>query len=340
MLPLNRPSFPIILLGGIAFLRLVLFAENRQHLSLAIIDPFVEDKVRNLEVLSLILKASHDHCLYEEGPVGYAVDQLILFPQIFVLLQDGLASLLQKISQAMALQTLTIQHVHYLLDIKFILLLATHALALGFGWRRLLEGQLLQLLLQLEVALLARVQHQYLEEEMQKIYDRIGMTEKIVLRQGPPSDSIGLPTDPPPEILELEMTATEYEMRDEHMKQLLLYLRINEYLVRNVRDRRLPADIAHEPVLSNQHVHRSQRNHVLTLKFTPAPHTLLVRLLVPQLRQVLDKRNEYILRVILLELDLSRWQRPLRVVCNALDGELTGKLALVRGVMLATLFLC
>jgi len=339
VLPLNRPSFPIILLRGITFLRLVLFVENRQHLGLAIIDPLVEDKVGDFEVLSFVLKASHDDDLYEEGPVGYALDQLVLLPQIFVPLQDGLASLLQNISQTMALQNLAIQHVHDLLHVKFILLLTAHTPALGLGGRRLLEGQLLQLFLQLEVALLARVQHQHLEEEVQEVDDGIGVIEEVVLRQGSLGDSIGLATDPPPEIPKLEVAAAEHEVRDEYVKQLLLYLGIHEYFVRDVPDRRLPVDVAHEPPLGDQQVHRTQRDHVFTLKLTPAAHALLVSLLVAQLRQVFDKRNEYVLRVVLLELDLSRPQRPQRAVYPVLEEQLARKLALVRGILVATLFL-
>ena len=82
VLPFDRSSLPVILLWVVLSGRLLFLGKDRQHLGLAIVDPLIEDKICNLEVLPLVLETTHDHYLYEEGPVRYALDQLVLLPQV------------------------------------------------------------------------------------------------------------------------------------------------------------------------------------------------------------------------------------------------------------------
>lgn len=60
MLPLYGPSFPIILTLR-RFLVLSDYVEHAEHLGLALVDPFVEQKVGDLHVLSLVLETSNHH---------------------------------------------------------------------------------------------------------------------------------------------------------------------------------------------------------------------------------------------------------------------------------------
>jgi len=114
-----------------------------------------------------------------------------------------LSSLLQNVGEAVTLKTLTIQHVDNLLHVKLILLFTTLFFGFSISSRSLLEGQLLQFLLQLEVAFLAGMQHQYFEKKVQEVYDSIRIAEEVILGECSLSDSIGLPTDPPLELFEV-----------------------------------------------------------------------------------------------------------------------------------------
>jgi hypothetical protein len=128
------------------------------------------------------------------------------------------------------------------------------------------------------------MQHEYLKEEVKKINDGIGITEKIILGERPTGNGIGLSTDPAFKVLQIKVIGHEDDMCDEDMKQFFLDLRIDENFVRNVGQSGLLVDITRKPVLRDQKVHRPQRNHVLSLKLAATAHTLLIRLSVPQLR--------------------------------------------------------
>ena len=78
MLPLNRPSLPIILTFG-GFLVPSDYIEHAEHLGLALVDPCIEQKVSDLHVFSFIFKTFHYHHVQEINPVGNALNELVLF---------------------------------------------------------------------------------------------------------------------------------------------------------------------------------------------------------------------------------------------------------------------
>lgn len=339
MLPLYRSRLPIIL-TLCAFLVLSDHVEHAEHLGLALVDPFIEQKVGDFHVFSLVLEASNHHHIQEVNPVGDALNQLVLLSYIFVLLEDALLGLLQDIGQAVDLQILAIQHMYDLLHIKLILFLTAYIFVLGVCSRRILEAQFLQFLFQFHISLLAGMKHEDLQKDKQQVNDRIGVAKQIVLRQWFPGYEISLLANSAFEVLEVSVVANEDHMCYQDMEQFLLDFGVDENLIGNVGQCALFVDIPDEPILRDERVDRAQRDHVLSLKLSPAAHTFLVCFFVSHLGQVLDQRDEYILGVVFLEFYLGlggladvllRWWKEL---------EGAGEFDLLRLVDNATLFLC
>lgn len=76
MLPLYRSGLPIVLTFW-GLLVLLNYVEHAEHLGLTLVDPFIEQKVCNFHVLSLVLEASNHHYIQEVNPVWDALNQLI-----------------------------------------------------------------------------------------------------------------------------------------------------------------------------------------------------------------------------------------------------------------------
>ena len=101
------------------------------------------------------------------------------------------------------------------------------------------------------------------------------------------------------------MLADEYHMGYEDMEQFLLYFGVEENLIGNVGQCALFVDIPHKPILGDERVDGAQRDHVFPLKLAPAAHAFFVCLLVAQLGEVLNERDEYVLGVVFLKFYLG-----------------------------------
>lgn len=205
----------------------------------------------------------------------------------------------------MRLQPLTIKDVDYLLHIKLVFFLATGRSSLSLCPRCLFQTQFLQLFLQLELALLAGMLRQYLKEEMQQVDDGIGIRKELIMRKRSSSDGISLPTDLPFELWKLQAALCEDCVCDEDMEKLLLDFGVEKDLVGDMRHCCLLVDVPQEPALRDEQVHRSQRDHILALKFAPAAHALLVGLTVTQFAEVLDEGDEDVLGIVFLKFGLA-----------------------------------
>ena len=54
---------------------------NAEHFGFALIDPLIEEEICEFVIFSLMLKASNDNALNKMNPVGYSINQFVLFPE-------------------------------------------------------------------------------------------------------------------------------------------------------------------------------------------------------------------------------------------------------------------
>jgi hypothetical protein len=87
----------------VGLLGLVYLIENTKHLSLALANPLVEQKIGNFHIFVLVLEASNSYDFDEVYPVGNALNQLVLFPEACLLFEDALLGLLKDIGEAVDL---------------------------------------------------------------------------------------------------------------------------------------------------------------------------------------------------------------------------------------------
>ena len=207
---------------------------NAKHLVLALGDPVIEEEVGDFDIFLLVFEAAQDHTLNEMRPVGDAFHQLVLLPEHPVLLQNALLHLFQRVGVVLSRDPFACEDVHDFLYVEFVLLLAA---VFGLFGRRsgLFQRQFRELVLQFVVALLVGVEEQYLEEEVEEIDDGVGVGEELVVGESLPGDAVGLPAHPPLELLELAELLREDQMCDEQVEQLLLYFRVYQDFIREVR---------------------------------------------------------------------------------------------------------
>jgi len=70
------------------------------------------------------------------------------------------------------------------------------------------------------------MKQQTLPEQIQQINDRIRQIKQLILRQHPPRYLISLLTNPPPKLPHLPHLPLDNHLRNQQMKQFLLYFRI------------------------------------------------------------------------------------------------------------------
>ena len=140
---------------------------------------------------------------------------------------------------------------------------------------------------------------------MQQVYDRVGVVEELVGRQGSPRDQVSLFTDAAPELHGVGRVLGKDEVGHEEVEEFLLDFGVEEDLVGDMGQHFCLVDIALVPVLPQQHLQRMQRHHILAFEVGPGAHTMLVGMLVAQFGQVLGQRDEDVFGVVFLEVALT-----------------------------------
>lgn len=95
-------------------------------------------------------------------------------------------------------------------------------------------------------------------------------------------------------------------MGDEQVKEFLLDLGVEKDLVGDVAESELFVYVSDEPVLADQQVKRTERDHIFTFELASFPHTVLVGLLIAEFSEVLNERDEDIFGIVFLEVYLVR----------------------------------
>jgi hypothetical protein len=117
----------------VGLLGLVDLIENTEHLSLALVNPLIKQKIGNFHIFVLVFEATNSYDLDEVDPVGNALNQLVLLPEAFLLFENALLGLLKDIGEAVDLQSFPIQHMNDLFHKKFVLLFAPNILIFRIG---------------------------------------------------------------------------------------------------------------------------------------------------------------------------------------------------------------
>jgi hypothetical protein len=143
------------------------------------------------------------------------------------------------------------------------------------------------------------------EKHGKQINNGIGMVEEFISGQGVGGNMVGSFGDIFFKLLNFVTgVLNENILCNKEMEKFFFNFGVHENAVGDVDKELIFVDIPLKPGLSCEAKYHVQRYHVFALDLLTRAHTLLVGLLVTLLRQVLDQRDEHVLWVVLLKLQL------------------------------------